>query len=353
MAELIYIGILAPIDTMEGNITNENPTAVQGSYDATVMQVVNVSMSDNDNDGITVSDDYYSTPDTFTYDLGFGPITSGLDGEGRFSAEVIRAASTTPESVEISLYQLQNGATFVRLPDGYKINQLTIQSMVRDGYDSVYTDSSSTSTIVCFEVGTWIETPEGLRRIADIGPDDLVMTEDHGAQAVTWAHRWKVRATDKTRPVQIAPGALGPGLPFAPLSVSRQHRIYVTSPVAQRMFGEPGGLVAAHRLVGFRGVSLGQVGHKVEYGHIMCRRHELIRANGLLAETLLNAPVTRSVIDITGVPASCVTSSDPVRPLLSAQEQRCFVERIIARGERTQKRAADTRPASRPLGTGM
>ena len=244
------------MDTFESNATNEQPGAMYGTYQATAMQVVSVAMSDNFTPGSTYSDDFGTTPDTFTYNLGSGTITSGLDGEARFSGTVITAGSTTPQPVTFSVYQLQNGATFVRLPDGYKINQLTISSMVADGYDSITTDASSTSTVVCFVKGTWIETPSGHRRIEDISAGDLVLTEDRGPQRVIRNAHWSVATTSRTAPVHIASGAFGAGQPFAPLRLSRQHRVYITSPVAQRMFESPGALVAAHHLIGLPGITL-------------------------------------------------------------------------------------------------
>ena len=334
MAELIYIGVLAAMDTFEGNNTNENPGAVQGTYDASVMQVVSVAMSDDFAAGFTYNDDNYYGPDTFTYDLGGGPITSGLDGEARFAAEVVRAGETVPESIQISVYQLQNGATFVRLPDGYKINQLTIQSMTADGFDAIYTDSSSTSTVVCFARGTWIETPDGPKRIEDLSRGDVVSTEDNGPQPVIWSAEWTVRSCEKTVPVHIAPNALGIGQPFAPLALSRQHRVFLRSPIAHRMFDAPGALVAAHRLVGLPGITLGPPGAWVDYVHNMCPQHELIRANGMIAETLLNAQVSQTVADDLCRGPLRTTSTDPIRPLVPAQRQKRYVDRIAARAAR-------------------
>jgi len=46
VAELIHIGVLAAMDTFDGNNTNKHPNAVQETYDATVIQVVRVAMSD-------------------------------------------------------------------------------------------------------------------------------------------------------------------------------------------------------------------------------------------------------------------------------------------------------------------
>lgn len=40
MAQLIHIGNLAAMDTTESNHTNENPSAVQGSYGAGDLTVI-------------------------------------------------------------------------------------------------------------------------------------------------------------------------------------------------------------------------------------------------------------------------------------------------------------------------
>ncbi len=341
MADLIYIGIRPSMDTFESNATNEQPGAMYGTYQATAMQVVSVAMSDNFTPGSTYSDDFGATPDTFTYNLGSGTITSGLDGEARFSGSVITAGSTTPQPMTFSVYQLQNGATFVRLPDGYEISQLTISSMVADGYDRITTNASSTSTVVCFVKGTWIETPSGHRRIEDISAGDLVLTEDRGPQRVVRNDHWSVVATSRTAPVHIASGALGAGLPFAPLRLSRQHRVYMTSPVAQRMFDSPGALVAAHHLIGLPGITLEPEGQVITYHHILCRNHELIRANGVPAETLLNAEVSiRAAPEVLGSSAAIALSREPVRPLLSAKKQRRYVARVSARASRNADAAA-------------
>ena len=156
-------------------------------------------MTDNFSAGYTYDDDYGYEPDYFSYDLGSGTVTSGLDAQARFEAQIVNSDGTT-ETVTISVYQTQNGDAFVRLPDGYQITQLTIGTMVGDGYDGITTGSSSTSTVVCFGRGTWIATPHGARRIETLQSGDLVETLDHGAQPVLWRRDFTVLSTAKTAP---------------------------------------------------------------------------------------------------------------------------------------------------------
>lgn len=325
------------MDRVENNNTNEAPDAIRGTYHQSDMQNVSVDMSDTYQAGITYNDDYGLPADTFTYDLGAGDVTSGLDAEARFSAKVVSAGSHAQEAINVSVYQLQNGDTFVRLPDGHKITKLSIKHMIGDGFDGIYTGSSSTSSVVCFVAGSLIETPDGPRRIEALRIGDHVLTRDNGAQRVIWAAQWTALATDKTAPIRIDVGALGHGIPDRPLSVSPQHRIYVESPVATHMFGTSGGLVAAHHLVGLPGVARAQTGGPVTYAHIACRNHELINAHGLQAETLMLAPMSRSVIEATGVAMPPVSQhAAPVRPLLVGHKQRQYINRLKARLERHQ-----------------
>lgn len=342
MAKLIYIGSLRPMDRAESNNTNEAPDAIRGTYHQNDMLNVSVDMSDNYQTGITYNDDYGLPSDTFTYDLGAGEVTSGLDAEARFSAKVVNAGSGGQEAIEVSVYQLQNGDTFVRLPDGHKITELSIKDMIGDGFDGIYTGSSSTSSVVCFVAGTRIETPNGPRHIETLRIGDHVLTRDNGAERVIWAAKWTVIATERTAPIRIQAGALALGIPDAPLFVSPQHRIYVESPVAFHMFGTPGGLVAAHHLVGLPGVTQAQTGGPVTYVHIACPKHELISAHGIQAETLMLAPMSRAVIEETGIALPVVAQhANPVRPLLARQKQRQYIRRLKARHVRHQSFASE------------
>ena len=308
----------------------KTPARCKGTYSAGDMSNVDVAMTDNFSAGYTYDDDYGYEPDYFSYDLGSGTVTSGLDAQARFEAQIVNSDGTT-ETVTISVYQTQNGDTFVRLPDGYQITQLTIGTMVGDGYDGITTGSSSTSTVVCFGRGTWIATPDGARRIETLQSGDLVETLDHGAQPVLWRRDFTVLSTAKTAPVLIAAGALGDGFPVRPLRVSRQHRLYLRSPVALRMFGAEAILIPAHRLVGLDGVTLGALGQLVSYHHIACARHEIVWAEGVSAETLYHGAEAHAVLDRCGG-GPLRPTGPPARPLADPRHLRRFAERSAKNG---------------------
>lgn len=335
MATLIHIGTLAAMDTYEGNYTNEHPSSVQGTYAAHEMSVMTVSMSDNSVAGLTFSDDGPNTrpADTFTYEKDGVSMTSALDAEARFSA-VVQDAAGHSSTVTISVYQLQNGDTFVRLPHGYQITELTIGSMVQDGFGNITTDASSNSTVVCFVAGTLIATPAGPRPVETLRLGDPVVTADSNMQPVRWHHCWEVGATERTMPIRIRAGALAPGVPYRDLLVSPQHRMLIRSEIVQRMFGVPEVLIAAKRLIGSPGVARDKVSGRVRYAHFMCDRHEIVFANGAPTETLYPGPEARKILDSLLKGADAVPEQpDPVRKLLSGKR----VHKLVARHAKNRK----------------
>ena len=87
-------------------------------------------------------------------------------------------------------------------------------------------------------------------------------------------------------PVRILAGALGNGLPKRDLLVSRQHRMYLSSKIAERMFGVGEVLVAAIKLTMLPGIFVDTDVHQVEYIHFLFDNHELVFAEGAKTESL-------------------------------------------------------------------
>ena len=151
--------------------------------------------------------------------------------------------------------------------------------------------TSSYANVVCFTQGCMIQTPTGPRRVEDLLPGDVVMTADNGPQPLIWTGRRHLDATtlallSRLRPIRIKAGALAPSIPAHDLVVSPQHRILVRSKIAIRMFDTTEVFVAAKHLLALDGVSIARDMTSVTYIHIMCRNHEIIDAEGALAETL-------------------------------------------------------------------
>jgi hypothetical protein len=79
---------------------------------------------------------------------------------------------------------------------------------------------------------------------------------------------------------------MGAGLPERELLVSPQHRMFIRSRIAKRMFNEAEVLVAAKHLVGTAGIEVAKDVDAVDYWHFMFDKHEIVWANGAPSESL-------------------------------------------------------------------
>ncbi len=146
------------------------------------------------------------------------------------------------------------------------------------------------SMLVCFSGDTRIATPGGGTVARGIKVGDLVTTE-RGPMPVRWVGRRRVTAAemaanDRLRPVRIAAGALGQGLPRADLWVSRQHRMLISSPICQRMFGQTDILVSALKLTALPGIHIDETIAQIDYIHLLFDRHEVVFAEGAPSESM-------------------------------------------------------------------
>jgi hypothetical protein len=145
--------------------------------------------------------------------------------------------------------------------------------------------------IPCFTSNVEIAVEDGLCRVEQLRVGDWVSTVEHDFQQICWIGRRHYGAEELAvmphlYPVRIQAGALGMGLPKRDLLVSRQHRVLVQSKIAQRMFGETEALVAAVNLTKLPGVFVDDTVAFVEYFHLLFRQHELVYAEGAIAESL-------------------------------------------------------------------
>lgn len=167
---------------------------------------------------------------------------------------------------------------------------LTIVDIIDNG-----SDIDVDTVVPCFAGGTRIETPDGPRAIETLKVGDTVLTLDHGPQVIRWIGARDLDSIDlhakpKLRPIRIAKGALGDGLPLQDLLVSPQHRMLVRSPIAVRMFATDEVLVAARKLLELPGVSVDESTSSVTYFHMLFDRHEVVFAEGAPAESLYTGP---------------------------------------------------------------
>ncbi|MEM9755564.1 MAG: Hint domain-containing protein, partial [Pseudomonadota bacterium] len=102
----------------------------------------------------------------------------------------------------------------------------------------------------CFVAGTRIATPTGLRRVETLAPGDTLRTADGATVRVLWARGRCVDLTSipgRHRPVEFKTGALG-YRQLRLLRVSPDHRVRLSHPLAETLFGSRDVLVPAKAL---------------------------------------------------------------------------------------------------------
>lgn len=224
-------------------------------------------------------------------------------------------------------------------------NISTFQPARQVAYDG---EPDQPSSPECFTPGALIDTPQGPRRVEDLHPGDLVLTRDRGPQPILWVGRRQITA-DQTaaapwlRPIRIRAGALAPGCPARDLVVSPQHRLLLRSRILARVTGAAEVLTPACQLLGWPGVEALRARHGVTYLHLMCARHEVIRADGAWTETLYpgpelrraQSPMAREIaLLFPALMAPGAPVPEPARPLLRGRPLR-EVRRRAAKNRRS------------------
>lgn len=168
-----------------------------------------------------------------------------------------------------------------------------IYTIVDDGDPTV--DPNYDDLVPCFGRGTYIQMELGKSPVEKLKVGDRVMTRDRGVQTIRWIGSQRLSAkrfeqNPNLRPIRIKAGALGEDIPECDLIVSPQHRIFVRSKIAMRMFDTMEVLVAAKQLLAVEGIEIATDMEEVEYFHILFDQHEVILSNGAETESLYTGP---------------------------------------------------------------
>jgi len=161
------------------------------------------------------------------------------------------------------------------------------------GYGSggnIDTDTVFINILICVARGTLVDTPSGPRPVETLSTGDAVLTADGRAERILWIGSRRLGSEElarapELRPVQIAAGALGDGLPRRSLLVSPQHHVLIDGWLAELVTGQDGVLVPAHRLADGRRIRRVLPQEGVEYFHVLLDRHEIILTEGLPTES--------------------------------------------------------------------
>jgi hypothetical protein len=152
------------------------------------------------------------------------------------------------------------------------------------------------NVIPCFTPGTQILTDQGEKPVESLHVGDRVLTRDNGYQTLRWVgarslSQHDLAASPNLNPVRIRAGALGAGLPERDMTVSPQHRMMISGPRAEMLFGEHEVLVAAIHLVNDQSILRARP-QSVTYIHLLFDQHEVIRGDGAWSESFQPGDMT-------------------------------------------------------------
>lgn len=297
-----------------GNLMIHDGYAVFEGDDIIVFTVTNVTVDgvltgDSVITGVTVYDnatDYYYETALYTYtgtaDIDDGRNNMGdrylqFDGSGLTSADAgapVLGELAVVAGVDIlATIAANNGPYVVPTNEDIDTDGDGIISPDEEA-DAAFADDLNELLYVCFAKGTLIETPSGPCFIETLTEGDMVNTLDHGPQEIRWIGNQRVPGTGPNAPVHIAAGALGN---IRPLIVSQNHRMLITGPMAELMFGEAEVLVAAKHLVNDGSIRIVPC-REVRYYHFLCDQHQIVFAEGCPAESLFPGAQTLKSVDV-------------------------------------------------------
>ncbi len=155
--------------------------------------------------------------------------------------------------------------------------------------------------VACFTLGAMIQTERGEVAVEDLHAGDRVLTRDHGLQPLRWVGRRDLTQAELAKeprfnPIRIEKDALGNNLPMRDMMVSPQHRMMVSGPRAQLLFGDNEVLVAATHMVGMAGVQR-VFPRAISYVHILFDQHQIVLADGSWSESFQPGALTLSGLE--------------------------------------------------------
>ena len=290
----------------------------------------------------TITLDDTNDVDTFNDDLasdhvitdGAGLVANGQIVESE-SNIVLRAldATGTPTGPEITLTVYSQGGNFTNIW-GFGLTQPLV---VGTNYVKVSGTNAGTSDYniligaPCFAEGTDVRlSGGGTRAIEDLQPGDLIWCEDDPACPLRKMIISHGSGRGERAPVTIAAGVFSNA---HAVTVSPQHRVLVTGPEAEVLFGTNRLLVPAVHLVGLAGVTR-QETDTISYYHLVFDRHRIVETAGLLSESFCPGPLSAGYLSQQDAPALAGFSEGPLpalAPTLKSHEGRMLAGALARR----------------------
>jgi Ca2+-binding RTX toxin-like protein len=267
---------------------------------------------------------------------------------GAFAGDTLTITNPDGSTTDVVLTvdQIVAGEVLVEFDAPAAGETITVSANVTSilGTSGTGTDAAK---VVCFVRGTLIATADGDIPVEDLKVGDFVQTLDHGHQPLRWMGQRHLDARELTentnlRPIRIRKNVVSAEKGVGDLVVSPQHRILVSSKVAQRMFGKTEILVSAKQLLGIEGVDIAYDLEEVTYFHMLFDQHEIVYANGVRSESLYLGPEAQRSLTPAGreeihalfpEAASPTFMPTPCRPIIANKRARQLALRHGSNGK--------------------
>ncbi len=335
----ISLGVLADMDTTEGNTLAENASALVGlTFGSAGDALVNdfVSLSEVGNVGT-----YYGSNNAPAEQFSInGGAAQTFDSTALFNATITYIDGTTAPFTAV-IFQDVSGNTYLAPEFSANADQATLEagaiqsisfdSLAGNNYSGMTTDREDWNFVTCFVSGTQIETANGPMPVEQLKVGDLLRTVDNGLQPIRWIGNRRVAAQGDFAPILINKGALGND---DALRVSPQHRILLSGWRAELHYGQPEVLAAAKTLLNGDTI-VREAGGEVAYFHFMFDQHELIYSAGIETESFhpgqmawpaLSEAAREEILNL--FPELRMNGIEsygaPVRPMIKAHETQVF-----------------------------
>jgi len=200
-------------------------------------------------------------------------------------------------SSEIMVITTSDGQRYFFLTDGSATS--ATMGAFPNGAHSIDNVDTAADVLICFSVGTDIETPNGNRKVEDLRVGDVITTLS-GPKTLRWIGvrpicARELREKPHFRPVIIKKDALGTGRPSADLSVSPNHRVLLSGWQMELSFATEAMLCASKHLVNNTTIKTDSGATSAEYYHLMFDEHEIVFSNGLPTESLLAGTMSTAI----------------------------------------------------------
>ncbi len=211
------------------------------------------------------------------------------------------------------------------------------------------TDTHATShldrgDVPCFGPNSRVMTQKGEVPIAWLSRGDKVLTRDYGFQPLRWIGRFQVpllrmRRNTRLAPVRVWSKLVEPGAPSGFMEVSPDHQVLLGGADVQLLFGEDEVLAPARFLAKPKPPAMSSSGYV--YHHLLFMRHQVIKVNGIWAESLFVPPHDPALPQETGLyPPRGVFHSQAARPCLNRSQVALLMAERRRRGIGGHKRRA-------------